>query len=62
MTRRLTDKAPWVIGRAGMNYRDLIPDRLGGAIIAISILAPGGLSGLSGLTSKLRGLAIGRSS
>ena len=37
MTRRLTDKAPWVIGRAGMNYRDLIPDRLGGAIIASHI-------------------------
>lgn len=37
MTRRLTDQAPWVIGRAGMNYRDLIPDRLGGAIIASHI-------------------------
>ena len=37
MTRRLADQAPWVIGRAGMNYRDLIPDRLGGAIIASHI-------------------------
>ncbi len=37
MTRRLTDADPWVIGRAGMNYRDLIPDRLGGAIIASHI-------------------------
>lgn len=37
MTRRLTDRDPWVIGRAGMNYRDLIPDRLGGAIIASHI-------------------------
>jgi len=27
VVRRLRDKAPWVIGRAGMHYRDLIPDR-----------------------------------
>ncbi|MEM7271025.1 MAG: cupin [Pseudomonadota bacterium] len=37
MTKRLTDADPWIIGRAGMNYRDLIPDRLGGAIIASHI-------------------------
>jgi len=28
--RQLQDKEPWVIGRAGMHYRDLLPDRLGG--------------------------------
>jgi quercetin dioxygenase-like cupin family protein len=40
--RRLKDNAPWVIGRAGMNYRDLVPSRLGGAIIASHIRIPGG--------------------
>jgi len=40
--RRLRDDAPWVIGRAGMHYRDLIPDRLGGAIIASHIRIPDG--------------------
>ncbi len=40
--RRLADEAPWVIGRAGMNYRDLVPSRLGGAIIASHIRIPGG--------------------
>ncbi|KAF2160986.1 hypothetical protein M409DRAFT_70065 [Zasmidium cellare ATCC 36951] len=39
-TRRLKDNAPWVIGRAGMHYRDLIPSRLGGAIIASHIRIP----------------------
>src|SRR6056300_48515 len=34
VVRRLRDQAPWVIGRAGMQYRDLIPNRLGGSIIA----------------------------
>lgn len=34
VVRRLADQAPWVIGRAGMHYRDLVPDRLGGAMIA----------------------------
>ncbi|UYV36657.1 cupin domain-containing protein [Rhodobacteraceae bacterium D3-12] len=38
--RRLADEAPWVIGRAGMQYRDLIPDRLGGSIIASHIRIP----------------------
>ncbi len=42
MVRRLADEAPWVIGRAGMHYRDLIPDRLGGAIIACHIRIPDG--------------------
>ena len=40
MVRRLKDKAPWVIGRAGMAYRDLIPGRLGGSIIASHIRIP----------------------
>jgi hypothetical protein len=35
--RRLKDNTPWVIGRAGMRYRDLIPGRLGGSIIASHI-------------------------
>jgi quercetin dioxygenase-like cupin family protein len=42
VVRRLADQAPWVIGRAGMNYRDLIPTRLGGAMIASHIRIPGG--------------------
>lgn len=40
--RRLQDNDPWVIGRAGMLYRDLIPDRLGGSIIASHIHIPTG--------------------
>lgn len=40
--RRLRDEAPWVIGRAGMHYRDLIPSRLGGTIIASHIRIPDG--------------------
>lgn len=40
--RKLTDNDPWVIGRAGMLYRDLIPDRLGGGIIASHIRIPNG--------------------
>ena len=40
--RRMADQAPWVIGRAGMHYRDLIPSRLGGSIIASHIRIPGG--------------------
>ena len=42
VVRRLADLESWVIGRAGMHYRDLIPDRLGGAIIASHIRIPGG--------------------
>ena len=37
VVRRLVDSESWVIGRAGMHYRDLLPDRLGGAIIASHI-------------------------
>ncbi len=40
--RKLRDEAPWVIGRAGMLYRDLIPNRLGGSIIASHIRIPNG--------------------
>ena len=40
--RRLVDSDAWVIGRAGMHYRDLIPGRLGGSIIASHIRIPGG--------------------
>ena len=40
--RNLRDNDSWVIGRAGMLYRDLIPDRLGGSIIASHIRIPEG--------------------
>ena len=40
LVRRLKDNTPWVIGRAGMQYRDLIPGRLGGSIIASHIRIP----------------------
>ncbi len=40
--RKLRDQAPWVIGRAGMQYRDLVPDRLGGGIMASHIRIPKG--------------------
>ncbi len=40
--RHLRDSDPWVIGRAGMLYRDLIPGRLGGSIIASHIRIPNG--------------------
>jgi quercetin dioxygenase-like cupin family protein len=40
--RQLQDKDPWIIGRAGMLYRDLIPDRLGGSIMASHIRIPNG--------------------
>jgi quercetin dioxygenase-like cupin family protein len=40
--RHLRDSAPWVIGRAGMQYRDLVPNRLGGAMIASHIRIPEG--------------------
>ena len=36
VVRRLADQAPWVIGRAGMEYRDLVPSRLGLSLIHIS--------------------------
>jgi quercetin dioxygenase-like cupin family protein len=40
VVRRLKDNTPWIIGRAGMQYRDLIPGRLGGSIIASHIRIP----------------------
>lgn len=42
VTRRLADQAPWIVGRAGMHYRDLVPSRLGGAMIASHIRIPQG--------------------
>ena len=42
VVRCLADQAPWIVGRAGMHYRDLIPDRLGGSIIASHIRIPDG--------------------
>jgi quercetin dioxygenase-like cupin family protein len=42
VVRRLADQAPWIIGRAGMHYRDLVPSRLGGAVIASHIRIPDG--------------------
>jgi quercetin dioxygenase-like cupin family protein len=40
VVRRLKDGEPWIIGRAGMQYRDLVPDRLGGSMIASHIRVP----------------------
>lgn len=40
--RRLADGAPWIVGRAGMQYRDLVPSRLGGSMIASHIRIPEG--------------------
>ncbi|MBX2839130.1 MAG: cupin domain-containing protein [Gammaproteobacteria bacterium] len=40
--RQFLKDEPWVIGRAGMHYRDLIPSRLGGSIIASHIRIPTG--------------------
>lgn len=34
--------APWIVGRAGMRYRDLLPGRLGGRFIASHIAIPDG--------------------
>ncbi len=34
---RMSDGVPWQVGRAGMRYRDLIPDRQGGRYIASHI-------------------------
>jgi quercetin dioxygenase-like cupin family protein len=39
---RMTDDAQWKVGRAGMRYRDLVPDRQGGHFIASHICIPGG--------------------
>ena len=40
MQRQSAMGGAWVVGRAGMHYRDLIPGRLGGAIIASHIRIP----------------------
>ena len=40
--KRIADSEPWIIGRAGMLYRDLIDERLGGSIIASHIRIPVG--------------------
>ena len=40
--RRRTSSANWATGRAGMEYRDLIPGRLGGKVIASHIRLPFG--------------------
>ena len=42
VVRRLDESGSWKIGRAGMHYRDLIPGRLGGAVIASHIRIPDG--------------------
>ena len=40
VVQRMDDGESWVVGRAGMQYRDLIPCRLGGAVIASHIRVP----------------------
>jgi quercetin dioxygenase-like cupin family protein len=40
--RRLDETNAWSAGRAGMQYRDLIPGRLGGRVVASHIRIPGG--------------------
>ena len=42
VVQRMEDGDSWVVGRAGMHYRDLIPGRLGGAVIASHIRIPQG--------------------
>ncbi|MGB8635912.1 MAG: cupin domain-containing protein [Rhodanobacteraceae bacterium] len=42
LIQRASDDAAWVEGRAGMHYRDLVPGRLGGALIASHIRIPEG--------------------
>ncbi len=39
---KLEDSDSWIVGRAGMHYRDLIPGRLGDRVIASHIRIPGG--------------------
>ena len=39
---RISDDSQWQVGRAGMQYRDLIPDRQGGRFIASHIRIPNG--------------------
>ncbi len=40
--KRQDENSDWVVGRAGMRYRDLIPDRQGGRFIASHIQIPTG--------------------
>lgn len=42
LVQKLQKDTAWGIGRAGMHYRDLLPDRLGGAMIASHIRIPEG--------------------
>lgn len=42
VVQRLNESGSWIVGRAGMQYRDLIPGRLGGAVIASHIRIPEG--------------------
>lgn len=42
LVTRIEDGAGWHIGRAGMQYRDLVPSRLGGQFIASHICIPDG--------------------
>lgn len=42
VVNRAADGAHWGVGRAGMRYRDLLPDRLGGRFIASHIAIPEG--------------------
>ena len=42
VVQRLIENEAWVVGRAGMQYRDLVPERLGGAVIASHIRIPVG--------------------
>lgn len=39
---RVSDNSAWITGRASMQYRDLLPSRLGGAFIASHIRIPNG--------------------
>jgi len=40
--RQLVDNDPWIVGRAGMLYRDLLPGRLQGSMMASHIRIPNG--------------------
>ena len=40
IVQQMEEGTSWVTGRAGMQYRDLIPGRLGGAVIASHIRVP----------------------
>ena len=42
VVQRMAEGESWLVGRAGMQYRDLIPGRLGGAVIASHIRIPQG--------------------